>query len=124
MTKKKAKKAKTGPKPKVFKIENIKLIKNLAGVGCTNEMIANILSIPYGTFRQDMERNPEIQAAIKNGRDEKLGEVMATAFNVAIEGKNAAMLMFLLKTRAGWRETETIVVDEEPVDFEKLRKIV
>jgi hypothetical protein len=115
---------KRGPKPLVFCQDDIEKVGRMASIGCTDIMIANIMGVPYGTFRDLKRRDEQISTLIKRGRDSMMAKVMETAFQMAIDGKNPSMVMFLLKTKCGWRETGDIPdPDEEPIDFEALRAI-
>lgn len=96
--------AKRGPKPVPISDEMIQAAEEMAAKGDTNCQIATQLGIArLITF----EKN-ELANAIKRGRAKQLKEVERTAFQIALEDRNPAMIMFILKCRAGWREKQEI----------------
>jgi hypothetical protein len=84
--------------------EEIKQAANLAGVGCSLDQIAKILSIDPRTFDRILDKNPHINDAISKGRELAAGSVMGKAYNMAISGEHPAMTIFWLKTRCRWKE--------------------
>lgn len=82
------------------------LVGNLAGIGCTQEEI--VQCIPWG--RPDGKPiNAEtlrahFRAELDRGRAAALSRLKQRAFDMA-EAGDRTMLIFLLKTQCGWKET-------------------
>lgn len=81
--------------------DQLKQASTLAGYGLTNEQIATILGISLRTINN----KPELLQAIKDGKATAAATIMQTAFQIARKG-NAAMCMFILKCKHGWREKD------------------
>ncbi len=73
----------------------------------TQGQIADYFGIGERTFRDMMDREPDISAAYKRGKAKAIGTVAQNLIKKARDGDNACM-MFYLKTQAGWRETQHI----------------
>lgn len=84
--------------------EQKKLAGQLAGVGCNLDQIAAMLDMDPATLDRIIERDPSVSAAISKGRGGGISKVAATAYQMAISGKQPAMTIFFLKTRARWAE--------------------
>lgn len=76
----------------------------LAGIGCNLDQIAHIMGVDPATLDRMIVRDASISAAISKGRENAAGQVMKTAFNMAISGKVPALTIFWLKTRMRWSE--------------------
>ena len=114
MTAKPAKKKTGRPKGSGFKLteEQKKLAGQLAGVGCNLEQIAAMLDMDPATLDRIIERDPSVSAAISKGRGGGISKVAATAYQMAISGKQPAMTIFFLKTRARWAEARDVAPEE------------
>jgi hypothetical protein len=84
----------------------------LAGIGCNLNQIANIMGVSPATLDVMIARDPSISKAISNGRDNAAGQVMRTAYSMAISGKIPAMTIFWLKTRQRWAEARDLAPEE------------
>lgn len=80
----------------------------LAGIGCNLNQIAHIMGVDPATLDRLVARDPTIAAAISKGREEAAGNVMKTAFQMAVSGKVPAMTIFWLKTRQRWAEARDV----------------
>jgi hypothetical protein len=91
----------------------------LAGIGCNLNQIAHIMGIDPATLDRMIERDPSISAAISKGRENAAGQVMRTAYAMAVSGKIPAMTIFWLKTRQRWAEARDLAPEEgdEKNDF-------
>ena len=100
-------KKKRGRPPKIKEItpELLKKIENLAGAFFTHEEIALALDIGERTFREMMERNPEISAVYKKGKNNVKKQAVFTLRQAMQEGSETACI-FLLKTQFGFREKD------------------
>lgn len=91
--------------------------KNLAGrmaeVGCNLNQIADMLDMDAATLDKIIERDTSVSSAISRGRSGGINKVAATAYQMAISGKQPAMTIFFLKTRARWAEARDIDPNEE-----------
>jgi hypothetical protein len=84
----------------------------LAGIGCNLNQIANIMGVSPATLDAMILRDPTISQAISNGRDNAAGQVMRTAYSMAVSGKIPAMTIFWLKTRQRWAEARDLAPEE------------
>jgi hypothetical protein len=88
--------------------EQRRTIRKLAGFGVPQRQICAIVGVSSPKllrkhFRQELSLGPV----------EATANVMRTAFRLAISGRNPAMTIFWLKTRARWSETTGLPVQEE-----------
>lgn len=115
MTKKKDPKdlKKRGPKLKVLDEKQLDHVKRMGGLGMTHEQMAYYLKIAPSTFYEIMKRQPEISKIIKEGEAQFSNDLRNTARHRALNGSDT-MLIFLLKTREGFRETIKV---EQSVTF-------
>lgn len=98
--------------------EQKKLAGQLAAVGCNLEQIAAMLDISPATLDAIIERDPSVSQAISKGRGNGISKVAATAYQMAVSGKQPAMTIFFLKTRARWAEARDIDPNEEDAKTE------
>jgi hypothetical protein len=91
----------------------------LAGIGCNLNQIATIMGVSSVTLDRMIERDPTIAEAISKGRENAAGNVMKTAYQLAVSGKVPAMTMFWLKTRQRWAEARDVppLTDDEKAEF-------
>lgn len=119
-----APKKKTGrPKGSGFKLteDQKKLAGQLAGVGCNLDQIAAMLDMAPATLDALIAKDPSVSQAISKGRGSGISKVAATAYQMAVSGKQPAMTIFFLKTRARWAEARDENVadsDEKDNSFE------
>lgn len=92
-----------GRKPKKLTDDQRAQVEALAAY-LTQGQIADYFGIGERTFRDMMDREPDISAAYKRGKAKAIGAVAQNLIKKARDGDNACM-MFYLKTQAGWRET-------------------
>lgn len=92
--------------------ETRKQVETLAGYGLTVEQIGHVLGCSHDTVKRhyalELERGHALATA----------KVAQTAFQMATSGKEPAMTCFWLKTRAKWREVQSVEVtgkDSEPI---------
>ncbi len=84
-------------------------VYELAKRGATEEIIARVLfNLSPGRFREKLAHEPVLSDAYKRGFAERGMQLVTTAYNLAVplakQGK-AGLLIFLLKTKHGFRET-------------------
>jgi hypothetical protein len=73
--------------------------------GLTYEQIANCLHLHVATLIEKRKEYPELDEAIKRGRDQGVANVTNALYEKAVSGDNTAMIFFL-KNRApeSWRD--------------------
>lgn len=98
-------KAKLGRGRPTFKptAANRLLVKNLTLLGSREELIARCIGISLETFRKYFK-----EERVKY-REQMLGKIALSAYQKAQKG-DTAMICFVLKTQAGWRETGNVHV--------------
>lgn len=92
----------------------------------TVDQIADYIGVGKTNFYQIMERQPEVGERYKKGSAKVISEVANNLISKAKEGDTTSMI-FYLKTRAGWRETNKIELTGEdggPVVSQVTRKII
>lgn len=122
-------KAKTGRKPGKLTIsyseDKIKLIETLAGVGASEEEIANHIGISPRSFRNHKKQVPEIQVALDKGKSLGNVNVKKAAYQMAVSQRHPNMTQFWLRSRCGWDDKaehlEEIEINE-PDNQEKSAK--
>lgn len=88
--------------------EEIKKIETMAGLGLKVEQIATILGMSKKTFERRMKDTPGSNDALLKGRSKASYQVISTAYKMATSGRHAAMTIFWLKVREGWKETQVV----------------
>lgn len=91
--------------PKRLSKQDIGEIEMLAGLGLTQQQIADIKGICVETL---------VKYAAKSymlGKAKAIAKVSKTAFELAASGKQPSMTMFYLKTQAGWRVQQPVIPD-------------
>ena len=101
-----------GSGAKTLNEEQKKLAGQLAGVGCNLEQIAAMLDMAPATLDALIAKDPSVSQAISKGRGGGISKVAATAYQMAISGKQPAMTIFFLKTRARWAEARDVAPEE------------
>jgi hypothetical protein len=107
------------PKKTPFTKEEIAQIEAMASHGLTMQQIADIRRISKDTLERRLKYSPDGVNAIRRGRAVAIANVAQTAYTMANNGKNPAMTMFYLKTRARWRERDRLEVtgkNGKPID--------
>lgn len=88
----------------------------MAAEGVPQERIAEHIKIDPKTLRL---RYPD---ELDHGHDFRMRKVKETAFTMATRGDTPAMTIFVLKTQAGWRETDaTATPDTGEVTIRRTR---
>ena len=87
---------------------DIRLARKSAELGLNGAMIADNLGIGETTFYTLKKENADLHAAVKKGRSKAQTKLARTAYEVAVKDKNVTMLIFLLKTRLGYRDVSSI----------------
>ncbi len=104
-------------KTKPMKKINLDEVVRLAGITDNDEDLAHNLGISVSTLYNRKRDNEEFAAAIKKGKAKAHSFVISKLME-AIEGGNVTAMIFYLKTRCGWRETERTELDiKQPFQF-------
>lgn len=85
---------------------DLKQIEQLAAQGLSERQIADALGITQNTLINHKNRNLDFLEAIKRGQAKGIGLVTNELMKQVKSGNVTAML-FYLKCRAGWKETQT-----------------
>lgn len=88
----------------------------------TTEQIANYFGIDRSTFYEIRKRQPEVLQQYKKGRARLIEEIASSLIRNAIAGDTAAMI-FYLKAKAGWRETQSIETKDITPEKKQLPQI-
>ncbi len=99
-------KKKGGRPPKKLTQEQIVQVEALAAY-LTDKQIADYLSVGITTFYEIMERQPEVSERYKKGKSKAIGVVAKSLMKNIQEGKEASIIFFL-KTKGGWTETQKL----------------
>lgn len=97
-----------GSGAKTLTEEQKKLAGQLAAVGCNLEQIAAMLDMAPATLDALIAKDPSVSQAISKGRSGGISKVASTAYQMAVSGKQPAMTIFFLKTRARWAEAKDV----------------
>lgn len=97
---------KSGRPPKTLTQEQMAQVEALAAY-LTQAQISDYFGIGERTFRDMMDRDPDISAAYKRGKAKAIGTVAQGLLQKALNGDTTSAI-FYLKTQAGWRETTVI----------------
>lgn len=72
----------------------------LAGVGCNNEQIAELMGISVDALKKNMQKD------LSAGRAQAGARVKETLFQMATSGNQPHTTIFWLKAREGWRDKD------------------
>jgi len=96
-----------GGRPKwVPSAEDINKAETYAKAGLTEEQIAHALGICYDTLNNKKKEYVEFSEAIKRGKALGIGIVASELMKLCVKEGNVTAMIFFLKTRAGWTETQ------------------
>ena len=84
-----------------------KLVQNLAGIACTNQEILDSIPWPGADGKPlDMKTfTKHFGSELTRGKSLAHKRLKATAFDMALTDRDRTMLIFLLKTQCGFRES-------------------
>ena len=107
-----------GGRPRVNFSDKLSLVRKLASIQCTDEEIAAGLGCSQDTLARGRKREPDLDAAILEGRAKGRMSLRRAQYRKAMEG-NPAMLIWLGKQVLGQRERADLEdMDEMPVAIE------
>jgi transposase-like protein len=107
-----------GGRPRFDFSDKIRLVRNLAGIQCTDEEIAAGIGCSQDTLARGRKRDQELDAAIIEGRANGRMSLRRAQYQKAMDG-NPAMLIWLGKQVLGQRERVDLEdMDEMPVAIE------
>jgi DNA-binding XRE family transcriptional regulator len=102
-----------GRPPAEVSDEQIQGLTPLAAYGMTVEEMATVLGISKKTLERLSNRDERIKDAIEKGRLLAGSKLKRKAYEMAEKG-DRTMLIFLLKVRYGWSETQKHLHDINP----------
>ena len=79
-----------------------KMVEAMSGFGMTEEPIAALIR-PGGIDPKTLRKY--FRKELTRGQAQAMAKLMQTAYQLAVHEKNVTMIIFLLKTRCGFRET-------------------
>lgn len=82
-------------------------VERLAALGLGSEHIAYFFDKNTDTIYQRIHDTPEFSEAIKRGRAKASGKVLKALWG-KIENGDTACILFYLKTKMGWKETQVV----------------
>lgn len=91
-----------------FTEKEVGQIEKLSGLGLTVEQICGLFGIAKRTFERRLKYSPGGADALEKGRSKALVTVAQTAYDIATQDRNPAMVMFFLKCRGGWKEKSQV----------------
>ena len=108
-----------GGRPRFDFSDKLPLVRKLAGIQCTDEEIAAGLGCSQDTLARGRKREPDLDAAILEGRANGRMSLRRAQYQKALDG-NPTMLIWLGKQILGQRERVDIdsAADEAPVAIE------
>ncbi len=96
------------PKTKLSKEDEDWLVR-CARNGVSQKVAANGCGMSSGTLYNVLEKRRDLYNKIEEARAQASEALAGVAYDIAMEG-DVKMLIFLLKTRLGWRETNRLEV--------------
>ena len=110
--------ASKGGRPRFDFSDKLPLVRKLASIQCTDEEIAAGLGCSQDTLARGRKREPDLDAAILEGRANGRMSLRRAQYRKAMEG-NPAMLIWLGKQVLGQRERVDLEnMDEMPESIE------
>lgn len=106
----------------VLSDKQIEELETMAGLGIPMESIAAIFGMSKDTLEARVKDQAGVKSAIERGKGKVRATIYQTAYNQAMSG-NTAMLIFWLKTREGWKETDRLELtgaDGKPLEVTAL----
>lgn len=94
----------------------IEQVEALAQRGLTQGQIADALGVSLATLQRRRQDSEEFDAALKRGTALGIAAVANRLMERINSGDTTAMIFFL-KTRAGWKETQVIEAEIRPAHF-------
>lgn len=86
-------------------------LEKMGRIGCTMDICAYVFGVSKNTLLSRFEREPELLERYQKGWAETGMSLQNTAYNLApklAKQGNVALLIFLLKTRYGFKETAIV----------------
>lgn len=87
-------------------------VEAMASRGCTEEICGRVLfGVGDTKFKEMLREDPKLSAAYKRGAANVMRSLQETAYNLAprlAKKGNVALLIFLLKTKGGFREVARV----------------
>jgi hypothetical protein len=85
---------------------DLEQIEKMSKYWLPEKYICDILKVTLHQYRETKKDDPRIDLAERTGKAHGAKRLYETAFNVAVDNKNVNMLMFVLKSQEGWRDSD------------------
>ena len=98
--------------------EKIQRTGKLAGLGLSNDQIAECLDMSRSSFYKCMQKNGDFRDSLERGRSKAVMEVSNALYESALAGNVKAQIYFLrCRDPQNWNVTKRVELD---VDFKKM----
>ena len=108
---------------RVFSEQESDALVQAASVGLKEENMARLLGLDYREFQHYLHRdNSDLVKTMQQAREQALAGIASSALRLALDG-DRGMIIFLCKTRLGWRENNRLEItgkDGGPVKAESV----
>jgi hypothetical protein len=101
------------------------IIEQAAANGCTRSVIAHALGVGRGKLREWLaspEHGPALQQAMASGKEVEHDRLVGFLMKAAHDGKSLkgsiVAILFLLKTRHGYQEGQTLVQNSVSINYQ------
>ena len=113
-------KGKPGRKKIVFTEEDYENITRWAGLGLSEQQIADNLGVSLSSIARNKRNNDKFDTALKKGKSVAIKEVSSALFNNAVYENNTTAQIFFLKNRGeSGQWTDKTTVDHQ-IDIKKM----
>lgn len=86
--------------------QQLKELETMAAIGLPYHHISAIFGFSKSAFEDLIVRDQQVKEVLLKGRAKAAAKAYRTAYQMAVEERNPTMLIFWLKTREGWKESE------------------
>ena len=97
--------------------DTLDIIWKLAMIHCTQDEIASILGVARGSFNRWLKTNEKVRELMERGYENGRKCLRRAQFDVAIQGKNPTMQIWLGKQLLGQRDKNDVSVEAKIVDM-------
>src|SRR5210317_121469 len=113
-------KGKPGRKKILFTEEDYENITSWAGLGLSEQQIADNLGVSLSSIERNKRNNDKFDTALKKGKSVAIKEVSSALFNHAVHENNTTAQIFFLKNRGeSGQWTDKTTVDHQ-IDIKKM----
>jgi len=98
----------SGPKPRAISKETRDQVQALSGYGLKDDQIARVVGLSESMMKK------RCRDELDKGRAVAAATLAQCAFRMATSGNSPVMTIFLCKTRLGWKDVQTVQIQELP----------